>query len=203
MKRILAAVLATVLAAAPSYGAEVQNKPQAAQANAGEVLVLKTDNDRLSYALGADIARNQIWSKVQLDQESFMAGLTDEFSGKQLMLSENDVREAMKLYRRRISDGSKYQIFPGNVSYALGVDTARKLKPPGGIEFNLVALTVGYRDCIAGKKLLLDGNELRLIVNTYLHELKQLRTQAKMDPARKAQDKKAAGGSFPPPGAAQ
>jgi hypothetical protein len=177
MKLIYTAAATFILMTTLCYGAEKAEIP-AAPVKQEEQLVLKNENDKLSYAVGVDMARNFIKSKVQLDQTDLISGLKDVYSGTKLLLTENDLNVAMKTYRSSMNSGN-YKILPGNVSYAIGVDMARKLKPLA-VEFNLDALAVGLKDVFSAKKLLIDGNELRLILNAFQLELKQKRRRIQM-----------------------
>ncbi len=97
-------------------------------------------------------------------------------------MSETDLLAAMSAYRKELKQGEGKRL-DGHVSYAIGVDMARKLKPLG-IELNVDVLAKGLRDFFSGQKLLMEGNELRLTMNVLQLELKQKRTQARGMPAK-------------------
>ena len=187
MKHIIAALFWALLVV-PCCGWAADSKDNA---NPAEGLVLQTENDKLSYAAGVGLARNFIWSKVQLDQSGLVAGLTDAYAGNQLLLSETELRIAMNTYRGKMAEAGKFKRLPGNVSYAIGVDTARKLQPLG-ISFNLDALAAGLRDALSGNQLLIDDRELRLMINEFQLDLKQRRTKARAMAGKSAQGNKAA-----------
>ncbi len=47
--------------------------------NAEEALVLKTENEKVSYAFGVDMARNFKSSGIQLDLDALVMGVRDVF----------------------------------------------------------------------------------------------------------------------------
>jgi FKBP-type peptidyl-prolyl cis-trans isomerase len=190
MKTIMAITLTIALGANLCFGAERPGLP-AAQATAKTPTVLKTEKDKLSYAVGVDTARNFIWSKVQVGEQDFLLGLTDAFLDHKLLLAENELRKALNVYQSKMNN-SGVKVLTGDVSYAIGVETARKLKLLG-IDFNLDVLARGFRDVSSGKELLIDHNELRFLINSFQLELKQRRTQSKMRAAKDGQNKKTGG----------
>jgi FKBP-type peptidyl-prolyl cis-trans isomerase len=182
--------IAAVLAGALFFSFCFAEGPKATvpQTSLQETLVLKTEIDKVSYAVGVDTARNFVWSKVQLGQSEFLMGLSDVFSGHELLLPESGLRSAMNTYTSKMGeDASKFKLLPGHVSYALGVDMARKLKPLG-IEFNLNALERGFRDISSGKELLIQGRELQLYVNSFQFEIKQRRAQSRGRSVKQSED---------------
>jgi len=186
MKSILAVFFCIVFAQC-CIAAENSASPPG-QANVPEKL-LKSDNDRLSYAVGVDIARNFVWSNVQPDQRHMMAGIVDAYMGNKLLISENEFRLAMDEYRRKMSD-KKFKQLTGNISYAYGVDTARKLKPLG-VTFNFDALARGLDDVFSAHPLLIDDAELRYLINSFQLELRQRRIKARASATKTMQNKSA------------
>ena len=74
----------------------------AAQVRAEETQVLKTEKDRLSYSLGADMGRNLQRQGVDVDVELVIRGLKDGLSREKLLISENDVRKTLQMFQTEL-----------------------------------------------------------------------------------------------------
>jgi FKBP-type peptidyl-prolyl cis-trans isomerase FklB len=166
----------------------------AAQVNAEETPVLKTENDKVSYAIGIDMARNFKSSGIQVDLDALVMGMRDVFSGEKLIMSNVDLLVALGVYQEELNQG-KGRKLTGYVSYAVGVDMARKFKPLG-IELNVDVLAKGLRDFFAGETLLMDGHELRLTLNKLQSELKQRRAQSRRVQAKGGENTRKEGEAF-------
>jgi UDP-GlcNAc:undecaprenyl-phosphate/decaprenyl-phosphate GlcNAc-1-phosphate transferase len=68
----------------------------AAQAFAQEPTVLKTQKDKDSYAIGADLARNLKRRGVSMETEPLLRGMRDVLSGGQLLMAEDDLQETLR-----------------------------------------------------------------------------------------------------------
>src|SRR5690348_14557077 len=53
---------------------------------------LKSDKDKLSYGIGADLGRNLKRLEIEVDPELVRKGLLDALSGAKPMMSEEEVR---------------------------------------------------------------------------------------------------------------
>jgi len=78
MRRKLVMLFCMVFAAAPVF--------------AGETVVFKTPKDKLSYALGADMANNMKRYEIDIDPDQYMKGLKDALSGGTLLLTEQEIK---------------------------------------------------------------------------------------------------------------
>ena len=67
----------------------------AAQASASETLQLKTQKDKVSYAIGIDIAKKLKQMGVDIDADIVVRGLKDGFAGEKLLMTEDDLRATM------------------------------------------------------------------------------------------------------------
>ncbi len=76
-KRFFIIMWCIVFAAGPVFGQEKNE--------------LKTDKDKLSYALGASMAHNLKQYEVDLDIDMYIKGLKDAFSGKKELLTEQEM----------------------------------------------------------------------------------------------------------------
>ena len=185
----------------------------AVQVSAEETPTLKTQNAKVSYAVGVDWAMNFKSMGVEVQPVHFMLGFRDVFSGEKLLMTEDDLRQAMNAFLKEVKEEqpqakmgeqpqakatSKATRIPENVSYAVGVEAARNLKRQGA-ELDMDALAKGLRDVFFGEKLLItdrEYRELRLAVNVFQAELRQKRIRARMASAENAENNRKEGEVF-------
>ncbi len=74
----------------------------AAQANAEEAAVLKTQKDMLSYGIGVSVAKNFKKQETEVDLDLLIKGLKDGLSGAKLLMSEKDLRKIMNMYQSEL-----------------------------------------------------------------------------------------------------
>ncbi|HEY6004524.1 MAG TPA: FKBP-type peptidyl-prolyl cis-trans isomerase [Anaeromyxobacter sp.] len=67
----------------------------ALQASAGEKAPLETQKDRVSYAMAVAVAKTIQRQGVDVDVQVFARGLEDALAGRKLLLSEDEMRQAM------------------------------------------------------------------------------------------------------------
>ena len=70
----------------------------AAQASAEQTLILKTQNDRQSYAIGVEVARNWKRQGVDFDLDIVMRGMKDALAGDKLLLTEEDLLTTLNMF---------------------------------------------------------------------------------------------------------
>jgi FKBP-type peptidyl-prolyl cis-trans isomerase len=68
-------------------------------ANAAEAPAYKTDNDKQSYAIGVDLARNLKRQGITADTSALLEGLRDELSGTKLLMSEEELRMTLNAFQ--------------------------------------------------------------------------------------------------------
>ena len=70
------------------------------QAWAGEEPpVLKTEKDKVNYAIGVNIISNIRQQGVEIDMDLVIQGMKDAHSGGKLLLSDKEIRKATKVYQ--------------------------------------------------------------------------------------------------------
>jgi FKBP-type peptidyl-prolyl cis-trans isomerase FklB len=74
----------------------------AAQVGAEETLLLKTQKEKASYAIGVDLARNFKRLGIEVDVDVFLKALRDVFSGEKLLMSEEDLRATMNTFQAEL-----------------------------------------------------------------------------------------------------
>jgi FKBP-type peptidyl-prolyl cis-trans isomerase len=70
----------------------------ASQSIAQEGAAPKTQKEKESYSLGVEVAKNFKNLGLDIDVDILVKGLKDEFSGKKLLLSENEIDKVMTAY---------------------------------------------------------------------------------------------------------
>ena len=65
------------------------------QVTVGQTPSLKTDKEKLSYAMGMDLGRQLRLQSVDIEPELFKQGLRDALSGGKTLLTEEEVRAAI------------------------------------------------------------------------------------------------------------
>ena len=152
----------------------------AVQVSAGEPIVLKTQKDQISYAVGVDLARTLRSSRVELELRDLATGLKDVFSGGKLLITEEEFRAAMAVFQNEMArEEVAVKRMTPDVSYAIGVDAARKFKWQG-VELDVDFLIKGLRDVLSGEKLLMTESKLRISMNLFQREVSQKRNQGRM-----------------------
>lgn len=67
----------------------------ATQASAGERLELKTDKDKMSYAIGADMGTRIKQQGMDLNVDALTRATKDALTGQNLMMSDDEIRKAV------------------------------------------------------------------------------------------------------------
>jgi FKBP-type peptidyl-prolyl cis-trans isomerase len=73
-----------------------------AQVSAEETMVLKTQKDRVSYAMGVDLAKNLKQPGVEVDVDLMIRGLKDGLSGEKLLMTDDELRKTMNAFQNEL-----------------------------------------------------------------------------------------------------
>lgn len=142
-------------------------------ASAGEPAALQSDKDRLSYSLGANLGKNLVRDKVDVDADLVLKGLTDGLSGKELLLSEPEIRKLLAAFqtelkrkqdqaRRASGEENKKQ---GEAFLAANKTKAGVVTLPSGLQYKILKQGEGKMPTPADivevryRGTLLDGTE--------------------------------------------
>jgi len=103
----IACLAIPAMAADPSAPAAPPPEPTVAPspsqpANAVEHSILTTQKDKVSYAMGVDIARNFKRMQVDFDADLLVKGLKDELSGAKLTMSDIEIRAIMASFQSEL-----------------------------------------------------------------------------------------------------
>jgi FKBP-type peptidyl-prolyl cis-trans isomerase FklB len=74
----------------------------ASQVSAEENLVLRSQKDRVSYVIGTEIGKNFKKQSVDIDPDILTRGIKDAISGKQPLLTEQEVQETMAAFQKEM-----------------------------------------------------------------------------------------------------
>jgi FKBP-type peptidyl-prolyl cis-trans isomerase FklB len=64
--------------------------------------LLKTDKDRISYAVGVESARNFKKQGVEFDPQLFQRGMQDGLAGQKLLLPEKELRKVLQAFQSQV-----------------------------------------------------------------------------------------------------
>lgn len=90
--RVIIAVLSIVFLAGSVY----------AQEKAEEKSVLKSQRDKVSYSIGIDIGNSLKSQSIDIDPDILLRGIKDIFSGKELLMTEQELQETMANLKKEI-----------------------------------------------------------------------------------------------------
>jgi FKBP-type peptidyl-prolyl cis-trans isomerase len=149
-----------------------------APARADESSPFKTPNDKISYGVGVDIARNLKQQEAEVDIDQMAKGFTDVLSEEKLAVTEDSLHSNITaFYVEQTWKEGQARKAPANVSYAVGVDAGRYLKRFGfKIEAGLAAK--GLKDALSGQRLAMTEEELRSAMLPFQGKLRQTRMTA-------------------------
>jgi FKBP-type peptidyl-prolyl cis-trans isomerase FklB len=145
----------------------------AAQLSAQEAPVLKTEKDKISYGIGADMARNFKRQGVEFDVDLVMKGLKDGMSGGKLLMSQKELRKTMNDFQsdlrqrqaqnmRTASQGNKKK---GEAFLAENKTKDGVVTLPSGLQYQILKAGAGKKPTEADtveviyRGTLLDGTE--------------------------------------------
>ncbi|UCG60240.1 MAG: FKBP-type peptidyl-prolyl cis-trans isomerase [Phycisphaerales bacterium] len=92
----------SVYAAQKGSKEEVAVPPPAGEGVAQEPIPLKTELDKVSYAIGAQLGQNFKVQGIEVNVESLTRGLGDAMAGKELALSQGEIRQVMTSFQKRM-----------------------------------------------------------------------------------------------------
>src|SRR4051812_17070889 len=74
----------------------------ALQAGADDKLTLKTEKDKLSYSLGANLGQNVKSNNLDIDPEIFSHAIKDALTGSKPLLSEEEMKTALQDFQQKM-----------------------------------------------------------------------------------------------------
>ena len=95
----------------------------AAQASPGDTTALKSQSEKDSYAIGADLARNLKRQGAQVEIDPLLRGIRDVLSGNKLLMTDDAIRESIRAYQVELR---KKLILAGGGAAAVASDNQAK-----------------------------------------------------------------------------
>lgn len=145
----------------------------AAQVSAGERRALETQKDRVSYAMAVAVAKSIQRQGVEIDLETFARGVEDVLSGGQLLMSEDELRQAMSgvvdELKRKQAEATKQTESRKAAGQAFRAENAKKegvVSLPSGLQYKILNAGEGKTPTEADtvechyRGTLIDGREL-------------------------------------------
>jgi len=74
------------------------------QAFAEEKALLKTQKEKQSYGMGADIGKRLKSQSIDVDADSFVLGLKDVLSGGKMLMTEEEIRTALSSLQKELME---------------------------------------------------------------------------------------------------
>lgn len=87
-RRVMVITLCMMFAVSPVFG--------------GEKTELKTDKDKLSYALGADMGNNLKKFEIDINADLYLKGMKDALAGSDVLLTEQEIRAAIMALQKDV-----------------------------------------------------------------------------------------------------
>lgn len=77
---------------------------QAVTASGADAPPFKTDQDKINYGIGVQIARNFKSQGVEINPDMVMRGLKDAVSGEKLLIPEKELRKMMMAFQNELRE---------------------------------------------------------------------------------------------------
>jgi FKBP-type peptidyl-prolyl cis-trans isomerase FklB len=142
----------SVYAAQEGSKEEVAVPPPAGEGVAKEASSLKTELDKVSYAIGVQLGQNFKVQGIEVNVESLAQGLGDAMAGKELALSQDEIRKVMTSFQQRMmaKQGAK------NLAEGKAFLEANKTKEgvkvlPSGLQYKVIREGTGKTPTVDGK----------------------------------------------------
>lgn len=82
---------------------ELAVSPSAGQATTPKAVLLKTEMDKISYVMGAQVGQSLKSQGIEINIESLMWGIKDAMAGKKLALSQDEIKQVMTSFQQRLA----------------------------------------------------------------------------------------------------
>jgi FKBP-type peptidyl-prolyl cis-trans isomerase len=101
------AIMILFITAAFSSAQEEQPVTAEPQVSAQAERPLKTQKEKVSYGIGVDAAKSFLKRGIDLDPEILTRGFMDAYSGSELLMSEDEIREALISFQNEMTQKSE------------------------------------------------------------------------------------------------
>lgn len=115
-------------------------------ANTLPTSTLKSDNDKVSYAIGVDIGRNFKNRGLPLNPQAVQAGVQDGLSGAKTQISADEMQSALTNFQKNLTDKQEAQmeqigaknLAAGNAYLAENKNKPGVITLPDGLQYKIV-----------------------------------------------------------------
>lgn len=107
MKKIYLSTLAIALIGITMAGC---NEDKAATAKTAEVSALTTQEQKVGYAIGAQIGAQLAMTKEDIDSKALISGLTDAMDGTALKLTDQQMQEAKMAFQKSVQEKAQKEM---------------------------------------------------------------------------------------------
>jgi FKBP-type peptidyl-prolyl cis-trans isomerase FklB len=105
MKKIYLSTLAIALVGITMTGCNEEKKAETAETPA-----LTTQEQKVGYAIGAQIGAQLAMTKDDIDSKALVAGLTDAMNGTTLKLTDQQMQEAKMAFQKKVQDKAQKEM---------------------------------------------------------------------------------------------
>ena len=107
MKKIYLSTLAIALVGITMAGC---NEDKASKATTAETPALTTQEQKVGYAIGAQIGSQLAMTKDDIDSNALILGLTDAMNGTELKLTEQQMQEAKMAFQKKVQEKAQEEM---------------------------------------------------------------------------------------------
>ncbi|MDA3945998.1 MAG: FKBP-type peptidyl-prolyl cis-trans isomerase [Helicobacteraceae bacterium] len=107
MKKIYLSTLAIALVGMTMAGC---NEDKAAKAKTDEVSAFTTQEQKVGYAIGAQIGAQLAMTKDDIDSKALISGLTDAMDGAALKLTDQQMQEAKMAFQKSVQEKAQKEM---------------------------------------------------------------------------------------------
>jgi FKBP-type peptidyl-prolyl cis-trans isomerase FklB len=137
-------IAASVYAAQESSKKEVAEPISAGGAAAPKTVLLQTEQDKISYVIGTQLGQNFKTQGIEIKIESFVLGLQDAMAGKELAITQDEMKLLMTNFQRTMLAKQATK----NLSQATAFLEANKAKEgvkvlPSGLQYKVITEGTG------------------------------------------------------------
>ncbi len=105
MKKIYLSTLAIALVGITMTGCNEEKKAETA-----ETAALTTQEQKVGYAIGAQIGAQLAMTKDDIDSNALVAGLTDAMNGTELKLTDQQMQEAKMAFQKKVQEKAQEEM---------------------------------------------------------------------------------------------
>lgn len=166
-------IFMSVYAAQQSSKEETNTSNSTGKTTIEKEVLLKNELEKVSYVIGTQIAQNLKTQGIEVDIESLILGLKDSAAGKQLALSQDEMRQVFTSFQQRIrakqaaiqAQQASKNLAEGN-AFLEGNKTKEGVKVlPSGLQYKIIKEGTGNTPTVNDKVkthyrgTLIDGTE--------------------------------------------